>query len=157
MAKVQAILDESFPEGGHKIDEEVARSWGHVWVARRGEDSRIDDSPVRANHLGVHGVLVTWLVADEIHVLTIAVSASLRRRGAAKALLEHAFAWLKPKGARKVFLEVRRDNDPAIALYRRLGFTVLNTRRAYYADGTDALEMMLEWDESGARLERQDE
>ncbi len=45
-----------------------------------------------------------------------------RRRGQAKqpvrALVEHG----RPAGARQVYLQVADDNEPAIALYRSLGF-----------------------------------
>jgi len=43
-----------------------------------------------------------------------------------------------------VFLEVRASNIPAIALYRRLGFSDAGTRPGYYRNGDDAL--LLRWD-----------
>ena len=38
-------------------------------------------------------------------------------------------------------LEVRRDNLPAIALYQGFGWRETGVRHAYYADGTDALQL----------------
>lgn len=41
-----------------------------------------------------------------------------------------------------VFLEVRTDNEPAIALYTSLGFTKMGVRKRYYqASGADAYTM----------------
>ena len=51
------------------------------------------------------------------------------------ALLER----LRGQGARRVSLEVRSRNAPAIALYRSLGFENEGVRPKYYRDGEDAL------------------
>jgi ribosomal-protein-alanine N-acetyltransferase len=41
-----------------------------------------------------------------------------------------------------VFLEVRTDNEPAITLYRGLGFVTVGVRKRYYrASGADAYTM----------------
>jgi ribosomal-protein-alanine N-acetyltransferase len=46
------------------------------------------------------------------------------------------------RGARDVFLEVRADNEVAIALYESEGFVTLDRRVGYYQpDGVDALVM----------------
>ncbi|EUA92009.1 putative ribosomal-protein-alanine acetyltransferase, RimI [Mycobacterium ulcerans str. Harvey] len=49
-----------------------------------------------------------------------------------------------------VFLEVRTDNEPAIALYRSVGFEQVGLRRRYYrVSGADAYTMRR--DPGGAR------
>jgi ribosomal-protein-alanine N-acetyltransferase len=45
------------------------------------------------------------------------------------------------QGARAVHLEVREQNGPAIALYRKHGFEVLGKVEKYYSDGAAALMM----------------
>lgn len=76
---------------------------------------------------------------SEVH--TIGVDPQARRRGIGGALLADllrvADRWGGP-----VFLEVRTDNDAAIALYRREGFDVVGTRKRYYQpSGADAFTM----------------
>jgi len=64
-------------------------------------------------------------------------------RGLLNALLVHA----RDRGVRDAFLEVRRTNRGAIALYHELGFECVGTRRGYYQaqDGReDALVYRLE-------------
>jgi ribosomal-protein-alanine N-acetyltransferase len=83
--------------------------------------------------------------ADEGEILNLAVAAGARRHGAGRALARTMVAWLEGQGVRRVFLEVRRSNAPAIALYQALGFRITGTRRGYYAGPReDALVMELE-------------
>lgn len=48
-----------------------------------------------------------------------------RRRGAARRLVGALLDWATANGAAHAYLQVVAANDPAIALYRRLGFTEL--------------------------------
>jgi ribosomal-protein-alanine N-acetyltransferase len=73
-----------------------------------------------------------WLVYDELHINTIAVDPELRRQGLATALMNHIMEQAAAEGATRTYLEVRRSNLPAQALYERLGFTVAGIRRGYY-------------------------
>ena len=43
--------------------------------------------------------------------------------------------------AKQGFLEVRVTNEPAIALYKKLGFEITRTINGYYSDGEDAYVM----------------
>ncbi len=73
-----------------------------------------------------------WLVYDELHINTIAVDSTFRRRGLATALMVHILDDAAAQGATRAYLEVRRSNLPAQALYESLGFTVAGVRRNYY-------------------------
>jgi len=76
------------------------------------------------------------------HVISIAVLPEYRRRGIAKALLTRAMKVLKEEyGCEEVYLEVRVSNQPAISLYRKLGFEIVKISRRYYVDGEDAYIM----------------
>lgn len=82
-----------------------------------------------------------WLVLDEASLLSIAVHPDHRGRGVAGVLLDHMLQEARRAGCLRAILEVRRSNQPALALYQRRGFTVSYLRRAYYGDGEDALVM----------------
>lgn len=77
--------------------------------------------------------------ADEAELLRIAVHPQARRRGLARQLLEAGLGELARRGIRRCFLEVRRHNLPARALYERLGFERVGLRKGYYPDGSDGL------------------
>ncbi len=61
-------------------------------------------------------------VDDDIPELTIGVRAGHRGRGVGTALLRELLALAQHEGLQRVSLSVERDN-PALDLYRRLGFT----------------------------------
>jgi ribosomal-protein-alanine N-acetyltransferase len=83
---------------------------------------------------------VCQVVADELHILDLAVAPERQRRGLGRWLLVYALARAARRGADRAFLEVRRSNEAAIGLYEALGFSVLAERRGYYRDpGEDAL------------------
>jgi len=92
----------------------------------------LEEGGVMAGHIAVK------LVADELHITTLAVRPEHRRRGYARALVEGAFA--RARNVRTAFLEVRPSNVAARSLYHSLGFSEVGVRRRYYGD-EDALLM----------------
>lgn len=64
----------------------------------------------------------------EMNIDSIAVAKEYRRRGIAGELFEKAFGGFEGE----VFLEVRRSNTPAMALYEKHGFKKISERKNYY-------------------------
>lgn len=94
----------------------------------------------------VAGYCGIYLAADEGEITNVAVAPEYRRRNIAQSLLRTVMAQARQKGARRIFLEVRSRNDPAICLYQKHGFTVIGTRKNYYQyPQDDALVMMYEY------------
>jgi [ribosomal protein S18]-alanine N-acetyltransferase len=92
----------------------------------------------------IRGYLCFWLVADETHILNLAVHPEWRRRGVGALLLEYVVDFSQAKGGEEIFLEVRRSNYGAISLYRRFHFQPRGVRLRYYRDsGEDAIIMGL--------------
>ena len=77
-------------------------------------------------------------------VAIVAVAPEMRRRGFGRRLMEALIDEAAKRGAQKLFLEVRVSNFAAQRLYEDVGFSVLNVRKRYYADGEDALVMTKE-------------
>ena len=73
-----------------------------------------------------------WVVADELHVNTIAVADEYRRHGLATTLMRHILAAAEAEGIRRATLEVRRSNEAARRLYTQLGFVQTAVRSRYY-------------------------
>ncbi len=114
------------------IARELAHEWSSVLLAVEPADGGE----------AVVGVVVFWLVHDEVHVLNVAVAPEARRRGVARALMHEAERRGAERGARLATLEVRRSNDAALELYRSLGYRRVGVRPRYYAEeGEDAIVM----------------
>ena len=112
------------------IDDELC----HPFSYYRG----IDDGELVA-YAGLRAAPVD---AGQGDIQTIAVSKSHRQRGLGRALLVDLMNEAQRRGVRELFLEVRADNEPAIALYDSLGFREIDRRASYYQpDGVDAIVM----------------
>jgi ribosomal-protein-alanine N-acetyltransferase len=78
------------------------------------------------------------------HVITIDVSAGVRRSGVGSLLLQAGEARLRAAGSRAVRLETAVDNLGALSFYKRHGYSVIRTWPRYYPNGVDALVLKKE-------------
>jgi len=125
-----AIEQRSFPTPWSRalFEEEIGRSFSHSIVALAEPGGE------------VLGYSVCWTVAEESHLLNIAVHPGARGRGIGRLLLRESIRLGAKSRSRSIFLEVRPGNEPALALYRREGFRFVGLRKGYYTDtGEDAL------------------
>ena len=96
-----------------------------LWLIAVGEGGAGEERPV----LGYVGSQSCFEDAD---ILNVCVAPAARRRGVAEALMLELERRLIPKGVEKITLEVRVSNVPAIALYSKIGYVQVGTRRNYY-------------------------
>lgn len=91
------------------------------------------------------GFVLSRRASDEAEILSVAVAREARGRGHARTLLASHLQALAHSGVRKVHLEVEDGNDPALALYRRLGFSNIGQREGYYKrpDGSRAAALTM--------------
>jgi [ribosomal protein S18]-alanine N-acetyltransferase len=77
---------------------------------------------------------IVWVIFDELHINTLAVSPTRRRQGLATFLLKAVMAEAAQEGARRATLEVRESNTAALRFYAGLGFSVAAKRPGYYTN-----------------------
>lgn len=78
----------------------------------------------------------------EFEVHTIGVDPGCQRRGFGRAMMD-CLVGVADQAGGPVFLEVRMDNGPAIAMYESYGFERMGVRRNYYQpSGADAYTMV---------------
>jgi len=115
---------------GTIIDDELC----HPFSYYRGADD--------GDLVAYAGLRAAPVDAGQGDIQTIAVKKSHQGRGVGRALLLDLMDEAQRRGVRELFLEVRADNEPAIALYQSLGFREIDRRAGYYQpDGVDAIVM----------------
>jgi ribosomal-protein-alanine N-acetyltransferase len=141
LEEVQALERDLFGADGWT----PAQFWSEL--ARVPESRWYVAARVSGQVVGYAGVFVVGSQAD---VQTVAVDRSMQGRGIGRQLVEALADHAARRGATVLHLEVRADNEPALALYERMGFAVDGRRRDYYGRGRDAVLMSLRLAVGGA-------
>jgi ribosomal-protein-alanine N-acetyltransferase len=91
------------------------------------------------------GFVIFHVAADVSEIYNIAVESGYARAGIGKQLMAAAIHESAKRKARKVILEVRKSNNPAINFYLGFDFTICGERKNYYSNPIeDAYVMELE-------------
>ena len=125
------------------------QAYSHPWTQRNLQDAMSAGN--LAQLLWTGDVLAGYFVAmpgvDEVHLLNITVAPALQGRGLARLMLGALGLWAMQLNKPWVWLEVRRSNVHAIAVYERHGFKQVGMRKDYYpatrAGREDAIVMTL--------------
>jgi [ribosomal protein S18]-alanine N-acetyltransferase len=92
----------------------------------------------------IAGYLITYFVADELHIANVGTAPGLQRRGIGERMMQSLLDRAREDGFMLAHLEVRRSNRAAITLYEKLGFRIVGVRKNYYQqEKEDALLMTL--------------
>jgi len=138
LAGIVGIEEISFDNAGERFDAGKVK---FLLQSRRTESLVAEDD----------GKILGWAVGftwprGKIHwgrVFALAIHPEARGRKLGGRLLHELIQQLRRRGATEIFLEVRQDNHPAIALYRRCGFAHRATLQNFYAPGVHAWRMSL--------------
>ena len=79
---------------------------------------------------------------DEADITNVAVDREYRGRGIGQAMLSNLMERGKYRGIIAYTLEVRKGNDSAISLYRKLGFLEEGIRKNFYEKPTEDAVIM---------------
>ena len=129
-AELENVLfdgDDPWPEAAFVRELAVAHN--------RYVGARVDDLLV--GYAGIARLGRTPPFEYEIH--TIGVDPEFQGQGIGRRMMTDLLDFTGPDGV--VYLEVRTDNEPAIALYESLGFVRVGLRKRYYRTGADAYTM----------------
>lgn len=89
----------------------------------------------------IRGLIVIQVSNQEADIVTICVDPVKQNRGIAQILLNTSFDLLKHYNISELFLEVAKNNVPAIKIYEKLEFAVVGVRKKYFNNTTDAYVM----------------
>ncbi len=71
----------------------------------------------------VFGYICFRILFEECYLLNIAVAGQWQRRGLGSFLLNALLAFTKRRGIKRIVLDVHKENNRAIAFYKRHGFS----------------------------------
>ena len=78
------------------------------------------------------GYICGWKFIDEFNITNIAITKDFQRKAFAKDLVQFLMSKLLGEKCFKFFLEVRESNNAAKKLYKKMGFSVIGSRKKYY-------------------------
>lgn len=81
----------------------------------------------------IAGYVIFWQIGDEAQINNVAVHPDFQGQGLGELVMRYVLNRLKENGVHFVSLEVRVSNHRALALYRKLGFSILGVRKEYYS------------------------
>jgi ribosomal-protein-alanine N-acetyltransferase len=91
------------------------------------------------------GYVLVLIKRNNAKLYSLGVGEAYRGKKIAESLLEQTSKKLMVLGFKRALLEVRIDNEVAIALYKRAGFSVVKRLKAFYRDGCDAYLMEMNY------------
>lgn len=118
-------------------------SWNESMISQELQaPMRAYYAEIDENSNTLRGYAGYWFDGDDAQIMTIGVAKKYQRKGLASELLSTMIKTAEKIGAKRMLLEVRVDNNPALALYSRFGFTKMGLRKRYYQpEGVDAYTM----------------
>lgn len=120
------------PWGEASFKAELEKPYSKIWVLTDEETDAI-----------VAGYIVFWTLFDECQILNVATDLSFKRQGFAQKLIRKVADFSIRQGLKRVVLDVRKSNMPAIQLYQKMRFNVQHVRKSFYSNGEDAYQMVL--------------
>ncbi|MEB3282722.1 MAG: GNAT family N-acetyltransferase [Lyngbya sp.] len=100
------------------------------WVEVAGQESSSQATAYFSPLRTLSPVACLWMgnAVDQVqgvriaHIFLVYVHRDHRRRGIGSALMTHAENWAKQRGDQQISLQVFSHNQPALNLYRKLGY-----------------------------------
>ena len=131
VVRIESVSNPS-PWSLESFQKELEKPYSHLLVLTDDEtDSKIA------------GFAVFWMMFDECEILEIAVDEPYRRKGFGKKIIQQVVRAGHRQKMKRVVLDVRKTNMPAIELYQNCHFTITNIRKGFYTNGEDAYHMVL--------------
>ena len=132
MRVMEAAFDPAFGEAWNRrqVADALTMPNTHALVIDESGEEIVSE-PGTADPRTPVGFVLTRHAADEEELLLIGVAPQHRGKGLAQILIDRMFGSAQNRGVARVFLEMR-DGNPAVHLYRKVGFEPIGQRPHYY-------------------------
>ncbi|GAB2285360.1 hypothetical protein Dimus_019813 [Dionaea muscipula] len=139
-----------------EVVDEIARMERRIFPKHESL-SRTFDQELAKNNSGLLFALIngevagyamySWHSSLSASITKLAVKEKYRRRGYGEALLRAAIEKCRIRNIHRISLHVDPTRNPALDLYKKLGFRIDNLIEQYYSPDRDAYRMYLEFDQ----------
>ncbi|MBN22343.1 MAG: ribosomal-protein-alanine N-acetyltransferase [Bdellovibrionaceae bacterium] len=134
MVRIEKSVHPS-PWNAQHFLEELNKSFSTLWVYTDDETDSL-----------VYGYICFWEMDKELQILNVAVDPQKKRQGLGHGLVQKVISYGIKNQLKRIFLNVRKSNDPAIALYQKCQFQITHVRKNFYSHSEDAYEMEVRLD-----------
>ncbi len=110
------------------LHAEVSDGWGLKGLINDTQNTNTKSYILKKDNKIV--AFCAFVVVDDAELVFLCVDKNYKRQGIAEFLLTESIKMINPP---LVVLEVRSENQPAINLYKKLGFTYLGLRKNFYS------------------------
>lgn len=139
--ELRPVFETDFPA----VLEIERRSFIDPWPEEAFTDFLCQNSWLLILDGQVAGYIFYVTAVDEAVIINFAIDPPYLRQNYGQYLLSRTMQMLIDQGVQYFYLDVRRSNEAAIALYLKLGFQSLGVRKNYYKiPCEDALVMGIE-------------
>jgi ribosomal protein S18 acetylase RimI-like enzyme len=132
---LQKTYQELYPDGhfshlAYTIEQYFSQATPLWWVELAADSITESSYPFSTTRHSSQPVACLWMgiSIDQLrgdrhtHIFLLYVALEHRRQGIGRALMHQAEAWARERGDRQIGLQVFESNQPALALYRSLGY-----------------------------------
>lgn len=127
---------------GDIFGEEAVGEWYMVSHIHHGNVMILVDA-ARKRSAGIAILMRDWDELDKCYLADFGIREDYRGHGLGSAFLSMVLSLIKEEGFRRMSLTVDTTNVPAIALYKKHGFSIADERRDLYGLGKDRYIMEL--------------
>jgi len=127
---IRYFLEKDFDEI-YKLGNKISKNFSKTNNLSEIYNDKYTKILVYEKNKKVVGFLMYIELVDNIDILDIIVDEENRKQNIASCLMDYMISELS-ETVKIITLEVRKSNTPAINLYEKFGFEVINIRKKYY-------------------------
>lgn len=140
MGNIQFVIEDMQLCDTFEVSQIESECFTLAWSKKAFEEELENPQAIiiiaKDNNKKVLGFCNARVIFDECSINNVAVTEGARCNGIASAMLRELILRVE-KNSEFITLEVRKSNEAAISLYRKLGFLQVGLRKNFYSQPTE--------------------
>lgn len=137
---IERLTEEHIPEVALIERLCFSEPWSEKSLGILTQKNAVGFVALESGRMAAYGGMIC--VLDEGQITNIAAHPDLRRKGYGEAVTRALINYGKENGLIAIYLEVRRSNGAARALYSKLGFEEIGERKGFYRNPCEDAVLM---------------